>query len=647
MKKNFLQLIQGAILSILLFVGLNGWGQTTIYSENFAGQNDKGAIGPGGSSPTIDISGVDWTVDLSSADLSAADDWYKVVSEEFSARDVDGDAVWLSPSINISSFSNVSISIDISESGDMESTDFVKCEYNTGSGWTQFATNGYNIDDFTSVVASQTSLSGLSLQIRVTCLNNAGAEYQMFDNILVQGTAGSPIISISSSSLSGFSYLSGNGPSSEQTFTVEGINLSSDITLTPPSDYEISTGTGGSFSATNPITLTQSGGTVASTTIYVRLKAGLSAGIYTEDVIASSTGATDATVTCDGEVLLVDPQVGVVYISEVSDASAYKNEFIELYNNSSDKIDLENCNLQRFSSTGTYEYTWNFPSGAYIPEDGYVVVSRGNDQTTFESEWGALPTGCNFYQGNNNLYFGLGYRWKFVFDDGSKADVIIDDTQGAVATSGNRSVQTSPGVWSSSALANATPGDNSGDGQNLPINLISFTAHNHASGVELKWVTNAEINNDYFTVERSLDGVSYTEVGQVAGAGNSNVELHYNLVDVEQFQQVVYYRLRQTDYDGTFTISQVIEWNPSTAGNQLQLSYVNDHVLHLQVLSSYAQNASVELYALDGRLIQSEQLSLSNGVALYQVKLLKDIQGIYILNIRSASGVITKRVYID
>ena len=82
------------------------------------------------------------------------------------------------------------------------------------------------------------------------------------------------------------------------------MDLTNDISITPPTNYEISTGTGGGFSATNPITLTQSSGTVSATTIYVRLKAGLSQGTYnSEDITISSTGKVSKTVTCSGSVV--------------------------------------------------------------------------------------------------------------------------------------------------------------------------------------------------------------------------------------------------------------------------------------------------------------------------------------------------------
>ena len=116
-------------------------------------------------------------------------------------------------------------------------------------------------------------------------------------------TAGiNPVLTISTNSLNGFTYITGKGPSSEQSFTVSGSELSGNIVLTPPSDFELSNGSGASFIASNPITLSQTNGVVAGTTIYSRLKAGLKTGNYTESIAVSSVGATINTINCSGTV---------------------------------------------------------------------------------------------------------------------------------------------------------------------------------------------------------------------------------------------------------------------------------------------------------------------------------------------------------
>ncbi|MDD5765238.1 MAG: T9SS type A sorting domain-containing protein [Candidatus Marinimicrobia bacterium] len=134
-------------------------------------------------------------------------------------------------------------------------------------------------------------------------LSTASSVVYVHDIIITDYSAGTPAINVSPSVLSDFTYVEGSGPSSEQSFTVSGSNLTDNISIDAPTNYEISTGTSGSFSATDPIILTQSGGTVASTTIYVRLKAGLVINTYNgETITASSTSADNKTVTCSGTV---------------------------------------------------------------------------------------------------------------------------------------------------------------------------------------------------------------------------------------------------------------------------------------------------------------------------------------------------------
>ncbi|MEW5847126.1 MAG: DUF5018 domain-containing protein [Bacteroidota bacterium] len=127
------------------------------------------------------------------------------------------------------------------------------------------------------------------------------------DDIVVNGTVTfSPLIINSESSLTGFSYLENSGPSAEQSFTVEGSNLTDNITVTPPANYEISLTSGSGF-ASDPIVLNQSGGSVSSTPVYVRLKAGLAVGSYNEDITLTSTNALPKSVSCSGTVYLPEP----------------------------------------------------------------------------------------------------------------------------------------------------------------------------------------------------------------------------------------------------------------------------------------------------------------------------------------------------
>ena len=101
-------------------------------------------------------------------------------------RDLDGEAVWTSEAIDISSYSNVRISMDLSETGGMEANDYIRVYYDLdGGGETLFEVNGDMSDDFTSAVASQTGLNGNSVVIIVRVNNNRNNERHRFDNVMV------------------------------------------------------------------------------------------------------------------------------------------------------------------------------------------------------------------------------------------------------------------------------------------------------------------------------------------------------------------------------------------------------------------------------------------------------------------------------
>lgn len=144
-----------------------------------------------------------------------------------------------------------------------------------------------------------------SIKIRWTASVSAAQTIRL-DDIVITGTslAGTPAIATSSSSISGFSAIIGN-PSTEQTYTVSGSDLTSDITLTAPTGYEISETSGSGFASS--LNLTPTSGTVSATPIYVRLSSSASVGVTSGDITHSSSGATTQTVSLSGNVYNVEP----------------------------------------------------------------------------------------------------------------------------------------------------------------------------------------------------------------------------------------------------------------------------------------------------------------------------------------------------
>ncbi len=91
----------------------------------------------------------------------------------------------------------------------------------------------------------------------------------------------------------------------------------------------------------------------------------------------------------------------------------------------------------------------------------------------------------------------------------------------------------------------------------LPIDLTSFTAEPKEDHVLLKWTTASEENNDHFDVERSSDGVQFSTIGSVNGAGTSEAASQYILPDRSPLNGLNYYRLKQVDLDGQFEYSDI------------------------------------------------------------------------------------------
>lgn len=95
----------------------------------------------------------------------------------------------------------------------------------------------------------------------------------------------------------------------------------------------------------------------------------------------------------------------------------------------------------------------------------------------------------------------------------------------------------------------------------LPIELLEFTAEPDGKNVMTRWVTATETNNDYFLVERSIGGAAFEVVGRIDGAGNSTQLLSYEFLDENAVAGTSYYRLRQVDFNGQFSLSPIVAVN--------------------------------------------------------------------------------------
>lgn len=131
----------------------------------------------------------------------------------------------------------------------------------------------------------------------------------------------------------------------------------------------------------------------------------------------------------------------------------------------------------------------------------------------------------------------------------------------------------------------------------LPVELLSFNATGNKNIVDVNWETATEINNDFFEVERSADGIYFELVTRVTGAGNSSQVLHYQISDIRPFYGVSYYRLKQTDYDGMFQYSQIrkVEMSNMISGNIYPNPVIAGHA-SVHIYGNKSENIVIDMY---------------------------------------------------
>ena len=135
--------------------------------------------------------------------------------------------------------------------------------------------------------------------------------------------------------------------------------------------------------------------------------------------------------------------------------------------------------------------------------------------------------------------------------DGTDWDMItatpVGDNTSGVVTSGSAVTTYSPFTLASSTSSNT-----------LPIELVSFSGEKKDNRNILNWTTASEINNAYFTVEKSYNGFDFEWVGTQEGTSPSTQIINYSLSDYDVLETLNYYRLKQTDFDGKFEYSNTI-----------------------------------------------------------------------------------------
>jgi hypothetical protein len=139
----------------------------------------------------------------------------------------------------------------------------------------------------------------------------------------------------------------------------------------------------------------------------------------------------------------------------------------------------------------------------------------------------------------------------------------------------------------------------------LPIDKLNFTATVLDSDIKLNWVTTTETNNDYFNVERSADGINFTSIDKINGAGNSIQNLSYSVVDDTPLEGWSYYRLKQTDYNEKVSYSEIVAVEFNTMNDFIVNVYPNPFSAETNFQTTEnLKNATLTIYNSNGHIVK-------------------------------------------
>ena len=146
----------------------------------------------------------------------------------------------------------------------------------------------------------------------------------------------------------------------------------------------------------------------------------------------------------------------------------------------------------------------------------------------------------------------------------------------------------------------------------------------------------SQINNDYFSIYRSTNATDWNLVGEIEGAGNTSTQLTYKWIDNNPLSGVSYYKLAQTDYDGTSeTFSPIAVMCEASAidGYSVYPNPANE-VLNIDLdLENYqGDDVSIEVIDINGKIIQLQQVQLTRGYNHLEVDLSEIPSGVYMIN---------------
>ncbi|MCI4670431.1 MAG: T9SS type A sorting domain-containing protein [Bacteroidia bacterium] len=264
------------------------------------------------------------------------------------------------------------------------------------------------------------------------------------------------------------------------------------------------------------------------------------------------------------------------------------------------------------------------------PTKAYDIIFFGQDQN------GGPANPADFSILGHDAGNGSGNPVSLDAENDGNFMTVVPDPSGKI--SGTFSIQTgaSFSAWSGLQIQESS---------NLPVELIHFEAVSTNKSILLEWETAFEVNNKGFSIERSIDSKLWTSLQFVPGKGNSDTDQNYSFVDVSPIGGNNYYRIKQIDFNGSFTYSRIIMAKHEPLQNYIQVfPNPSNGVIKFQVDNVSSEKLNLYISDSFGRKIW-ESPSLHCAVGRPQ-QITIDGHGVYVITAQIGEEIYYKRVLI-
>ena len=335
-----------------------------------------------------------------------------------------------------------------------------------------------------------------------------------------------------------------------------------------------------------------------------------------------------------------------------TDGTISSYEWIQLSGPSSTTITTTNTAVTAISKLiqGVYQYQLTVTdNGGAIAKDTVQVTVNAIDNQTLKADAGTditliLPINSTVLKGSSTGII-TAYSWT----------KISGPAQFSIATPNNASTAISDLITGTyvfqfkvinnmgdSALAMVKVTASNGV---LPVKLIDFTGNKNNDKIVLQWKVASEINVSHYAVERSEDGHSFVNIGQLNASNLLDIQMNYSFNDNLPFDGINYYRLVMIDKNGMFTYSKTISVTVNNALsfrlNSISISSANTNI-KMKINSNYEQLLSIVIADVNGRIFFTNSIKLQKGFNVIEKKILTLNTGMYYTKIFTPNQIITK-----